>query len=110
MDNYIEIDFTDTSEVRATSLYQYDYGQEVRIKGVEEVTEIHFWQENMNEAIRVEPTGSTIFIAKIPDKLLKHDKPISVFVYASDSEAGKTTHKAVIPVKSRPQLAESIEP
>jgi hypothetical protein len=109
MENYIEIDFTDTHEVRTSPLYQYDYGQEVRIKGVEEVTEVHFWQENLNEAIRVSPTGGAFFSAAIPDRLLKQSKPITVYVYVSESEKGKTTHKATIPVIARPQLAENIE-
>ena len=81
-------------------LWQYDYGQILRLQGIKLPTavEIHFSLQ--------EKDGVTDVV--IPDSMLENDATtmdykIYAFVYLADSESGQTEYKISISVKSRPK-------
>ena len=95
-----------------TGLWQYDYGQVLRIQGLDlpPAVEIHFSiQQSGGESIpRIGVTKDGVTDAVIPDSLLENgdtdtDYPIYAFVYKSDAESGETTHRIKVAVKSRPK-------
>lgn len=92
------------------SLWQYDYGQTLRLKGfnLPLVAEIHFSDAETGGTTTTEvgTTQGDITDVHIPDKLLKLNKKqdynIYAFVYITDDESGNTECKIRIPVRSRP--------
>lgn len=92
------------------SLWQYDYGQTLRLKGFDLplVSEIHFSDVETGGTTTTEvgTTQDDITDVHIPDKLLKlskrQDYNIYAFVYMTDDESGNTECKIRIPVRSRP--------
>lgn len=95
-----------------SGLWQYDYGQILRIQGLDLPTavEIHFsLQEKGGETITrigMSKDGATDVV--IPDSLLENnnsdmDYKIFVFVYLADERTGHTEYKIAISVKSRPK-------
>ncbi len=113
---------------KAYGLWQYDYGQVLRIQGLNLPTaaEIHFaLQETLNlptaaeihfalqetggEAVtRIGVTKDGVTDVTIPDSLLEadgtsQDYQIYVFVYLTTPDSGETTRKITLGVKSRPR-------
>lgn len=93
-------------------LWQYDYGQSLRIQGLSLPTavEIHFsLNETGGESMtRIGVTKDGVTDVTIPDSMLEgsdsiKDYKIYAFIYLSDEKSGETTHKIVMPVKSRPK-------
>lgn len=95
-----------------SGLWQYDYGQILRIQGLDLPTavEIHFsLQEKGGKTITrigMSKDGATDVV--IPDSLLENnnsdmDYKIFVFVYLTDERTGHTEYKIAISVKSRPK-------
>ena len=109
--------FTDNSDyARATGLWQWDYGQQLRIEGLHLPTavEIHFaLQETGGEAIpRVGTTKDGVTTVTIPDSMLEGnstvwtaDKAYNIYawVYLSDKSSGETIKRITMQVKSRPK-------
>ena len=97
---------------KAYGLWQYDYGQVLRIQGLSLPTavEIHFaLQETGGEAVtRIGITKDGVTDVTIPDSLLEadgasQDYQIYVFVYLASPESGETTRRITLGVKSRPR-------
>lgn len=95
-----------------SGLWQYDYGQILRIRGLELPTavEIHFsLQEKGGETItRIGMSKDGVTDVVIPDSLLENndsdaDYKIFAFVYLTDEKTGHTEYKIAISVKSRPK-------
>lgn len=93
-------------------LWQYDYGQILRLQGIKLPTavEIHFsLQEKGGESVtRIGTTKDGVTDVVIPDSMLENDATtmdykIYAFVYLADSESGQTEYKISISVKSRPK-------
>ena len=93
-------------------LWQYSYGQKLRIQGITLPTavEIHFsLQETGGESVtRVGVTKDGVTDVPIPDSMMENngtnrDYKIYAFVYLADSESGATIRKIIMPVKSRPK-------
>lgn len=109
--------FTDNDDyARAYGLWQWDYGQQLRIEGLHLPTavEIHFaLQETGGEAItRVGTTKDGITTVTIPDSMLEGnstawtaDKAYNIYawVYLSDKLSGETIKRITMQVKSRPK-------
>lgn len=109
--------FTDNDDyARAYGLWQWDYGQQLRIEGLHLPTavEIHFaLQETGGEAItRVGTTKDGITTVTIPDSMLEGnratwtaDKAYNIYawVYLSDKSSGETIKRITMQVKSRPK-------
>ena len=101
---------------RTYGLWQWDYGQQLRIEGLHLPTavEIHFaLQETGGEAItRVGTTKDGITTVTIPDSMLEGnratwtaDKAYNIYawVYLSDKLFGETIKRITMQVKSRPK-------
>lgn len=88
----IKIDFTETNEVRNTELFQFDYGQELEISGVElpEKFEMHFEYGDISlsvDGIYSNGKGTV----KVPDTLLDGLRSrFSAWLYVEDGKSGKT--------------------
>lgn len=109
--------FTDNDDcARTYGLWQWDYGQQLRIEGLHLPTavEIHFaLQETGGEAItRVGTTKDGITTVTIPDSMLEGNSAawtaektynIYAWVYLSDKLSGETIKRITMQVKSRPK-------
>ena len=105
--------FTDNSDyARATGLWQWDYGQRLRIEGLTLPTavEIHFaLTEQSGDAItRVGTTKDGVTEVVIPDSLLEHQAAgvtyeIYAWIYLADKTSGKTIKRISMQVKRRPK-------
>lgn len=96
----------------ASGLWQYDYGQILRIQNLElpQAVEIHFsLSERVGQAVtRVGTTRDNVTDVVIPDSMLENgdttaDYKIYAFVYLTDSESGQTEYKISMSVKARPK-------
>lgn len=100
----------------AYGLWQWDYGQQLRIEGLHLPTavEIHFaLQEMGGEAVpRVGVTKDGVTTVTIPDSMLEGnstvwtaDKAYNIYawVYLSDKLSGETIKRITMQVKSRPK-------
>ena len=115
--NMITAVFTDNDDcARTYGLWQWDYGQQLRIEGLHLPTavEIHFaLQETGGEAItRVGTTKDGVTTVTIPDSMLEGnratwtaDKAYNIYawVYLSDKSSGETIKRITMQVKSRPK-------
>ena len=115
--NMITAVFTDNDDyAHAYGLWQWDYGQQLRIEGLHLPTavEIHFaLQETGGEAItRVGTTKDGVTTVTIPDSVLEGnratwtaDKAYNIYawVYLSDKSSGETIKRITMQVKSRPK-------
>lgn len=105
--------FTDNSDyARATGLWQWDYGQRLRIEGLKLPTavEIHFaLAEFAGDAItRVGTTKDGVTEVVIPDSLLEHQAAgatyeIYAWIYLADKTTGETIKRISMQVKCRPK-------
>lgn len=93
-------------------LWQYDYGQILRLQGIKLPTavEIHFsLQEKGGESVtRIGTTKDGVTDVVIPDSMLENDATtmdykIYAFVYLANEESGHTEYKIAMSVKSRPK-------
>lgn len=100
----------------AYGLWQWDYGQQLRIEGLHLPTavEIHFaLQETGGEAItRVGTTKDGVTTVTIPDSMLEGNGTawtaekmynIHAWIYLSDRTSGETIKRITMQVKSRPK-------
>lgn len=91
-------------------LYQWDSGQKLQIFGLKlpEIVEVHFSVlRYCNDAVRM--IGSTIdeiTTVDIPDKLLQQPNDLVAYIYVTDPESCKTTHKIMIHVNPRQKPAD----
>ena len=97
---------------KAYGLWQYDYGQVLRIQGLDLPTavEMHFsLTETGGEAVtRIGITKDGVTDVAIPDSLLEadgtsQDYQIYVFIYLATPDSGETTRRITLGVKSRPR-------
>ena len=105
--------FTDNSDyARATGLWQWDYGQRLRIEGLKLPTavEIHFaLEEFAGDAItRVGTTKDGVTEVVIPDSLLENQAAGSTYeiyswIYLADNTSGETIKRISMQVKRRPK-------
>lgn len=102
----------DSDYTTQDGLWQYDYGQTLRIHGLDlpQAVEIHFsLQKTGGESIpRIGITKDGVTDVPIPDSVLEneeqtHDYNIYVFIYLSDGKSGKTTKWIKLSVTSRPK-------
>ena len=96
----------------AAGLWQYDYGQILRIQNLKlpHAVEIHFsLQEKGGESVtRIGTTKDGVTDVVVPDSMLENDATtmdykIYAFIYLADSESGQTEYKISMSVKSRPK-------
>lgn len=104
--------FEDENYKRVTGLWQWDYGQILRIQGLNlpKAVEIHFsLQESGGEAKkRVGFTKDGVTDVVIPDSMLENEEAVGsydiyAFIYLTDDTSGQTEYKICMPVKARPK-------
>lgn len=102
--------FTGDNYANVYDVYQWDYGQVLRIEGLKlpNMVEIHFsLQETSGEAkTRIGVTKDGVTDVVIPDSFLENEGigdnyKIFVWVYVADKESGSTEYKITIHVKAR---------
>lgn len=102
----------DSTTANAYGLWQYDYGQVLRIQGLHlpSMVEIHFsLQETGGTSVmRVGVTKDGVTDVVIPDSMLENDGITSnynifAFIYLTDATSGQTEYKIKLQVKSRPE-------
>lgn len=93
-------------------LWQYDYGQILRIQGLDlpSAAEIHFSlkDKGIESVTRIGVTKDSVTNVIIPDSILENgdianDYYIYAFVYLRNDESGETTKKIRMTVKARPK-------
>lgn len=118
MDNIIDIELTGRSTRRDQKLWQYDYGQVLRIAGKEfpKVTEVQFsiQQSGGHTLDRIGTFDNGVLSVQIPNELLQNkgatsDYTIYAFVYLSGDESGNTKYMIQLPVESRPEPTDPSE-
>ena len=88
-------------EITTRPLYQYDYGQVLKLVGDQLPEGVEFHVGNTNETtVRVYPLPDGL--VPIPDEYLETGKDIEVCLYVRDETSGNTIGKIIIPVKKRP--------
>lgn len=103
----IKVVFNDNEDCkRVSGLTQWDYGQELRIYGLQlSRAEVHFAAGGRSGAVIVLPTileDGTI-AARIPDKLLELGCEIKAYVYVADAGSGETVRSMTLLVDKRPR-------
>lgn len=110
MNNIIECKLESTYKEIFTGLWQYDYGQKLRITGGDfpEAVEIQFSLNKKSGSVitRIGTTTDGVTEVKIPDELLKNEGQsqnysIYAYIYLTDETSGSTEYQIVLHVKSR---------
>lgn len=103
---------TGTKYTNVVGLWQYDYGQILRIAGLNmpKTVEIHF---SLNEThgssvTRIGITKDRITDVSIPDSMLENENAkqnynVYAFIFLTDANSGNTEYRIKIPVKARPK-------
>lgn len=98
------------TEKRASSLYQWDYGQTLEIEApyLPTIVEVHFACRDMKDAI-VCVCSATLGVATvtIPDLCLEHTGEITAWVYGIEGTSGRTMYRITIPIVSRARPSRS---
>lgn len=108
MDNIVSVKL-DSRYASTLGVWQYDYGQVLRITGPElpPAVEVQFsLDEKSGETLsRVGTTVDGVTEVKIPDELLKHSATsnyrIYAYIYLTDETSGNTKYEIIIPVRVR---------
>ena len=104
--------FHELDTTRTSGLWQYDYGQILRIQGLSlpVAVEIDFsLQESGGESEpQIGLTKDGVTDVMIPNSMLKndgciYDYNIYAFIYITDESSGKTIKKIIMRVRSRPK-------
>lgn len=101
----------ETRKTIVPGLWQYDYGQKLRIQGLSlpPAVEIHFsLQDKGGEAVtRIGTTKDGVTDVVIPDSMLEketsQDYVLYTFIYLTDETSGRTEYKISMTVKARPK-------
>ena len=93
-------------EITVEGLWQYDYGQRLQINGLNlpDVFEVHLFWKGLEEAKVVTGyTENNKFYVDIPNESLKQRQAITVYIYLSTPEIGKTVNTVMMFVNKRPE-------
>ena len=93
-------------EITVDGLWQYDYGQRLQINGLNlpDVFEVHLFWKGLEEAKVVTGyTENNKFYVDIPNESLKQRQAITVYIYLSTPETGKTVNTVMMFVNKRPE-------
>lgn len=110
MDNIIECKLESTYKGIYTGLWQYDYGQILRITGADlpKAVEIQFSLNEKGGSVitRIGTTVDGVTEVQIPNELLKNggnsqNYNIYAYIYLTDETSGNTEYQIVLHVKSR---------
>lgn len=112
MDNIIECRLDSTCKEIYTGIWQHDYGQILRITGVDlpKAVEVQFSLRDKggDTLTRIGTTVDGATEVKVPDSLLKNENCtqnylIYAWIYITDDASGNTEYQIILHVKSRPK-------
>lgn len=112
MNNILTAIFKDNKYCHVSGLWQYDYGQVLRIQGLNlpKAVEIHFsLTESSGDSItRIGTTKDGATDVIIPDSMLENGDTgqnynIYAFIFLSEIDSGNTEYRIKISVKARPK-------
>lgn len=118
MDNIIECRLDSTCKEIYTGIWQHDYGQILRITGVDlpKAVEVQFSLRDKggDTLTRIGTTVDGVTEVKVPDSLLKNENCtqnylIYAWIYVTDDTSGNTEYQIILHVKSRPKPEEPTE-
>lgn len=118
MDNIIECRLDSTCKEIYTGIWQHDYGQILRIIGVDlpKAVEVQFSLKDKDgdTLTRIGATVDGATEVKVPDGLLKNENCtqnylIYAWIYVTDDTSGNTEYQIILHVKSRPKPEEPTE-
>ena len=110
MNNIITAVFTVLPSTGTRPVWQYSYGQVLRIQGLQlpPAVEIHFsLEEKSGDSVtRIGVTRDNVTDVPIPDSMIENDDieedyKIYAFVFLTDDDSGETVRKITIPVMAR---------
>lgn len=90
--------------ITLSGLTQWDYGQQLKISGLDfpEVIEVHFSNNVEKEAIVMLGTKESNYVlVDIPDVLLEKSYDITAFIYIVGDNSGETVRSVVLKVEPR---------
>lgn len=93
--------------VTATGAYIHDYGQKLKIIGLDlpEVVEAHFSLSRSGESVlRAGACIDRIATIPIPDAMLEESGSFYCYIFGRENGAGRTQYEITIPVTKRPGL------
>lgn len=88
--------FGDSNTAKVSDVWQWDYGQVLRIQGLDLPTavEVDFAVSGANESIaRIGTTKDGVTDVTIPDSLIETGKNLVAYIYLRDSESGNTEYQ-----------------
>lgn len=118
MDNIIECRLDSTCKEIYTGIWQHDYGQILRITGVDlpKAVEVQFSLRDKggDTLTRIGTTVDGVTEVKVPDSFLKNENCtqnylIYAWIYVTDDASGNTEYQIILHVKSRPKPEEPTE-
>lgn len=114
MYNIVTVTFKDSNTATANGVRQWDYGQILRIQGLQLPTavEVHFALIDSKDSVtRIGITKDGVTDVVIPDSMIEAGKNIFAYVYLRDSESGQTEHeiKIVVATRAKPEAFDTPE-
>ena len=101
MSNILKVKFGKETQIVSSPLYQYDYGQKVRIFGLDLPAhyEVHFSNYERGDATTVLASSNEF---NIPDMYLQSGRDVYVWIYLhAGNNDGETEYQITIPVIKR---------
>ena len=112
--NIVTVTFKDSNTATANGVRQWDYGQILRIQGLQLPTavEVHFALIDSKDSVtRIGITKDGVTDVVIPDSMIEAGKNIFAYVYLRDSESGQTEYeiKIVVTTRAKPEAFDTPE-
>ena len=108
MSNILKVKFCKDTLIHTNPLYQYDYGQKIKIFGLNlpAYYEVHFSNYERGDATVVLASSDEF---EIPDMYLQSGRDVYVWIYlhAGDSD-GETEYQIIIPVIKRAKPTDEV--
>lgn len=108
MSNIVIAKFENTRSVVTDEIWQWNYGQVLRIQGLRlpRATEVHFSMGNVSKT-RIGTTTDNVTDVVIPDSLIEQSGRLKAYVYLHVGEDdGETEYEIMIPIKARAEPEE----
>lgn len=114
MYNIVTVTFKGSNTATANGVRQWDYGQILRIQGLQLPTavEVHFALIDSKDSVtRIGITKDGVTDVVIPDSMIEAGKNIFAYVYLRDSESGQTEYeiKIVVTTRAKPEAFDTPE-
>lgn len=106
MNSFIDVTYSrGTNKVTLTPQYQYNNGQKLRIKNINDDVSVtvHYAVRGMVKPIaRIAEKTNDVWISAIPNVLMAQKSPVQAFVYLVTSDTAQTVFEVEIPILERP--------